>query len=136
MKPIFCKGISYLVLCIFQVDLPEPRDVFSQLLVGEESERVSHSGPAAGTYSGKVPAIYYDRFFVKDGGLISYGPIERLQYEFGANYVDRILRGSNPRNLPVKFVTKFESVINLKTARTLGISIPETLLATADEVIE
>jgi putative tryptophan/tyrosine transport system substrate-binding protein len=66
----------------------------------------------------KVPAIYYDRFFAKDGGLISYGPIERLQYEFGANYVDRILRGSNPRDLPVQFVTKFESVINLKTART------------------
>jgi putative ABC transport system substrate-binding protein len=84
----------------------------------------------------KLPAIYYDRFFVKDGGLISYGPIERLQYEFGANYVDRILRGSNPRDLPVQFVTKFESLINVGTAGALGISVPETLLATADEVIE
>jgi putative tryptophan/tyrosine transport system substrate-binding protein len=84
----------------------------------------------------RAPAIYYDRFFVADGGLISYGPIERLQYEYGATYVDRILRGSKPRDLPVQFVTKFESVINLKTARALGVSIPETLLATADNVIE
>jgi putative tryptophan/tyrosine transport system substrate-binding protein len=84
----------------------------------------------------RVPTIYYDRFFVADGGLISYGPIERLQYEYGATYVDRILRGSRPRDLPVQFVTKFESVINLKTARALGVSIPETLLATADNVIE
>jgi putative tryptophan/tyrosine transport system substrate-binding protein len=84
----------------------------------------------------RVPTIYYDRFFVADGGLISYGPIERLQYEYGATYVDRILRGSNPRDLPVQFVTKFESVINLKTARALGISVPETLLATVDNVIE
>jgi putative ABC transport system substrate-binding protein len=84
----------------------------------------------------RVPAIYYDRFFVADGGLLSYGPIERLQYEYGATYVDRILRGSKPRDLPVQFVTKFESVINLKTARALGVSIPETLLATADNVIE
>jgi putative tryptophan/tyrosine transport system substrate-binding protein len=84
----------------------------------------------------RVPTIYYDRFFVADGGLISYGPIERLQYDYGATYVDRILRGSRPSDLPVQFVTKFESVINLKTAKVLGVSIPETLLATADAVIE
>jgi putative tryptophan/tyrosine transport system substrate-binding protein len=84
----------------------------------------------------RVPTIYYDRFFVKDGGLISYGPIEMLQYEYGATYLDRILRGSTPRDLPVQFVTKFESNINLKTAKALGLTIPETLLATADEVIQ
>jgi putative tryptophan/tyrosine transport system substrate-binding protein len=83
-----------------------------------------------------VPTIYYDRFFVADGGLVSYGPIERLQYGYGATYVDRILRGSKPSDLPVQFVTKFEFVINLNTAKALGLTIPETLLATADEVIQ
>jgi putative tryptophan/tyrosine transport system substrate-binding protein len=83
--------------------------------------------------------VYRCRWWAKraapPGRWISYGPIERLQYEYGAN-VDRILRGSNPRDLPVQFVTKFVSVINLKAARALGISVPETLLATADNVIE
>jgi putative ABC transport system substrate-binding protein len=80
--------------------------------------------------------VYYDRFFIEGGGLMSYGPIEMLQYEYGATYVDRILRGSATRDLPVQFVTKFQSIINLKTAKALGLTIPETLLATADEVIQ
>jgi putative ABC transport system substrate-binding protein len=84
----------------------------------------------------RVPTIYYDRFFVADGGLISYGSNERLQYSYGANYVDRILRGTKPGDLPVQVPTKFELVMNLKTAKTLGLTIPETLLATADEVIQ
>jgi putative tryptophan/tyrosine transport system substrate-binding protein len=84
----------------------------------------------------RVPTIYYDRFFVADGGLISYGPNERLQYGYGANYVDRILRGAKPGDLPVQLPTKFEMVVNLKTAKALGLTIPETLLATADEVIQ
>jgi putative tryptophan/tyrosine transport system substrate-binding protein len=84
----------------------------------------------------RVPTMYYDRFFVADGGLISYGPNQRLQYVYGANYVDRILRGAKPGDLPVQVPTKFDLVMNLKTAKALGLTIPPNLLAIADEVIE
>jgi putative ABC transport system substrate-binding protein len=84
----------------------------------------------------RVPTIYYDRSFVADGGLISYGPNQRLQYVYGANYVDRILRGAKPGDLPVQVPTKFELVINLKSAKALSIDVPASLLAIADEVIE
>ena len=84
----------------------------------------------------RVPTIYYDRVFVADGGLISYGPNLRLQYVDGANYVDRILRGAKPGDLPVQVPTKFDLVMNLKTAKALGLTIPPNLLAIADEVIE
>jgi putative ABC transport system substrate-binding protein len=67
---------------------------------------------------------------------VSYGPNERLQYGYSANYVDRILRGAKPGDLPVQFPTKFGLVINLKTANALGLSVPPSILARADEVIE
>jgi putative ABC transport system substrate-binding protein len=84
----------------------------------------------------RVPTIYYDHFFVADGGLISDGPDQRLQYVYGADYVDRILRGAKPGDLPVQLPTKFHLAVNLKSAKALGITIPEALLATADEVIQ
>jgi putative ABC transport system substrate-binding protein len=83
-----------------------------------------------------VPAVYGNAAFVRDGGLLFYGADGPDIWRRAASYVDRILRGAKPGDLPVQFPTKFELVINLKTAKALGLTIPETLLATADEVIQ
>jgi putative ABC transport system substrate-binding protein len=84
----------------------------------------------------KLPAIYRDRLIVANGGLISYGPDFADQFRRAAGYIDRILKGDKPGDLPVQAPTKYELVINLKTAKTLGLTVPHSLLARADEVIE
>jgi putative ABC transport system substrate-binding protein len=84
----------------------------------------------------KVPAIYAEAFSARDGGLLSYGSNYREMFRLAAGYVDRILRGATPADLPVQLPTRFELVINMKTAKSLGIEVPLTLQAQADEVIE
>jgi len=84
----------------------------------------------------RLPAVYYDSYFVTAGGLISYGADNIEQYRLAASYVDRILKGEKPADLPVQAATKYDLVVNLKTAKALGLTIPGTVLSRADEVIE
>ena len=84
----------------------------------------------------KLPAVYETRFYDADGGLISYGPNFLDQYRRAGGYVDRVLKGAKPADLPVQAPTKYELIINLKTAKVLGLTVPQSILARADEVIE
>jgi putative tryptophan/tyrosine transport system substrate-binding protein len=84
----------------------------------------------------KVPTVYNNSVFARDGGLLSYGPDRVDIWRRAASYVDRILRGAKPGDLPVQFPTKFEMIVNLKTAKSLGLTVPQSILLRADEVIE
>ena len=84
----------------------------------------------------KLPAIYPYRYFVTAGGLMAYGPDEIEQYRQAAGYIDRILKGEKPANLPVQAATRYELTVNLKAAKALGLDMPQPLIASADEVIE
>ncbi len=84
----------------------------------------------------RLPAVYSFRFFVTAGGLMSYSTDLTEQYRQAAAYVDRVLRGANPADLPVQGPTRFETVLNVRTAKALGLTVPNTLLVSADELIE
>ena len=88
------------------------------------------------TVRNNVPAIYGESAAVREGGLLSYGPAQADSFRRAATYVDRILRGAKPAALPVQFPTKFEMVVNLRTAKALGLAVPPSILLRADEVIE
>jgi putative ABC transport system substrate-binding protein len=112
----------------------EPRGV---LVVMPDSFADNHRASiisAAGRNN--VPAVYYDPYYSRHGGLLSYGPDFLDIYRRGASYVDRILRGTKPADLPVQLPTKYELVVNLKTAKAIGLNIPESFLLRATEVIE
>jgi ABC-type uncharacterized transport system substrate-binding protein len=107
------------------------------IIVTASSLTVLHRGPIITLAARqKLPAVYFQRVFVTGGGLMSYGADTFDAHRRAAGYVDRILKGEKPADLPVQAPTKYELVINLKTAKTLGLTVPDKLLATADEVIE
>jgi putative ABC transport system substrate-binding protein len=107
------------------------------LVVIPDTFMVVHRAPIISAAArNKVPAVYWNGVFARDGGLLSYAADTREFWRRTASYVDRILRGAKPAELPVQLPTKYELVINLKTAKALDLTIPETLLATADEVIQ
>jgi ABC-type uncharacterized transport system substrate-binding protein len=123
-------------------DIDQAFDTFAQsradgLIVASGPLTAAHRDPiikAAARH--KLPAVYTTRFMAADGGLLSYGPDFVEQYRRAADYVDRILRGEKPADLPVQAPTKYELVINMRTAKALGLDVPPAVLARADEVIE
>jgi putative tryptophan/tyrosine transport system substrate-binding protein len=111
----------------------EPR---GGLVVMPDAFMTAHRAPVISVAArNNVPVVYYQTTFTRDGGLLSYGPDNRDVFRRAAPYVDRILRGAKPADLPIQLPVKFEMTLNLKTARALGLEVPETLLAIADEVM-
>jgi putative tryptophan/tyrosine transport system substrate-binding protein len=106
-------------------------------MIGTASGIATHRAAIiAAANKNRLPATYPYRYYAADGGLVSYGPDTVDQYRRAASYIDRILKGENPADLPVQGPTKYELTINLKTAKTLGLTVPQSILARADEVIE
>jgi putative ABC transport system substrate-binding protein len=107
------------------------------LVVMPDTSMVVHRAPTIlAAARNKVPTVYTQSDFARDGGLLSYGPDRVDNWRRAATYVDRILHGAKPADLPIQFPTKFEMVVNLKTAKALGLTVPQSILLRADEVIE
>jgi putative ABC transport system substrate-binding protein len=107
------------------------------LVVMPDTFMVAHRAPIIlAAARNNVPAVYYLSAFARDGGLLAYGVVPVDIFRRAASYVDRILRGAKPAELPVQLPTKFEMVVNLKTAKALGLTVPPSILLGADEVIE
>jgi putative tryptophan/tyrosine transport system substrate-binding protein len=113
------------------------REANGGLVVSGDTFLVAHRETIIlATAQNKVPAVYFHAVFAREGGLFAYGPDNVDLFRRAASYVDRILRGANPRELPVQVPIKFEQALNLKTAKSLGLTVPLTLQTSADEVIE
>jgi putative ABC transport system substrate-binding protein len=113
------------------------REPGSGLVVIPDMFLITHRAPIIlAAARNNVPAVYPQSYFVRDGGLLSYGPDEVDLFRPAASYVDRILRGEKPGDLPVQLPTKFEMIVNLKTAKALGLAVPPSIMLRADEVIE
>jgi putative ABC transport system substrate-binding protein len=113
------------------------REPGSGLVVGPDAFMITHRAPIISAAArNNVPAVYGFSYFARDGGLLSYGPDPVDNVRRAATYIDRILRGAKPGDLPVQFPTKFEMAVNLKTAKALGLTVPQSILLRADEVIE
>ena len=107
------------------------------LVIMPDSFMITHRVPIiTAAARNNVPAVYSQSDFARDGGLLSYGTDPVDLFRRAASYVDRILRGAKPAELPVQFPTKYEMVVNLKTAKALGLTVPQSILLRADEVIE
>jgi putative ABC transport system substrate-binding protein len=135
-----------LVMLRVSVGVPVNFNAAIEQMIAQRAEAVVvHADPVFSAQRGKLadllrptrlPVAYSLSNSVRDGGLISYGPNVLASYRYAAKYVDKILKGARPADLPVEQPTQFELVINLKTARTLGLTIPQPLLLLADEVIQ
>jgi len=113
------------------------REPGSGFVVISEVFAVAHRAPIIlGAARNNVPAVYTQSYFARDGGLLSYGADQVDLFRRAASYVDRVLRGAKPAELPVQLPTKFEMAVNLKTAKALGLTVPQSILLRADEVIE
>jgi putative ABC transport system substrate-binding protein len=113
------------------------REAGSGLFVRAEVFTRAHRAPIISAAArNKVPAVYGASYFARDGGLLSYGPDPVDNFRRAATYVDHILRGAKPGDLPVQFPSKFEMTVNLKTAKALGLTVPQSILLRADEIIE
>src|SRR5262249_27496811 len=107
------------------------------LVVTSDNFVIAHRAPIIlAAARSNVPALYIASDFVRDGGLLSYGPSQVDNWRRAATYVDRILRGQKPGDLPVQLPVKYEMVVNLKTAKALGLTVPQSILLRADEVVE
>jgi putative tryptophan/tyrosine transport system substrate-binding protein len=107
------------------------------LIVLSDSFMVVHRAPIISMAArNNIPTVYSNAVFTRDGGLLSHGPDRRDMYRRAAPYVDRILRGAKPADLPVQLPVKFETVVNIKVARALGLVVPPSILLSADEVIQ
>ena len=107
------------------------------LVVPGDTFTLTHRAPIISAAArNNVPAVYYDSYFAREGGLLSYGFDQVDVLRRAASYVDRILRGEKPGDLPVQLPTKFEMILNLKTAKALGLAVPQSVLLRADQVIE
>ena len=107
------------------------------LVVTSDAFVVAHRVPIIlAAARNNVPAVYWSSYFAREGGLLSYGPVQVDNSRSAATYVDRILRGAKPGDLPVQFPVKYEMVVNLKTATALGLAVPPSIMLRADEVIE